>query len=103
MLFQGAHGDAQGAPCRLIHQHIGHRQLPDAAGELSDAECASWLGEHGINPVGELRFYERKHIFTHIEWHMRVCATDVSAKTLPSGWVLLDESHALPTAYRVCL
>lgn len=32
MLFQGAHGDAQGAPCRLIHQHIGHRQLPDAAG-----------------------------------------------------------------------
>jgi A/G-specific adenine glycosylase len=78
-------------------------QLPEAAGELSDAEAAAWLGEHGILPVGELRFYERKHIFTHIEWHMRVCAADVSIDALPSGWVYLDESHALPTAFRVCL
>ena len=78
-------------------------QLPETAGELSDAQCAAWLGEHGIAPVGELRFYERKHIFTHIEWHMRVCAAEVSARTLPEGWILLDESHALPTAYRVCL
>ena len=78
-------------------------QLPETAGELTDAECARWLGEHGINPVGELRFYERKHIFTHIEWHMRVCAAEVSAGILPEGWLVLDESHALPTAYRVCL
>ena len=78
-------------------------QLPEAAGEFSDADAARWLGQHGVVPVGELRFYERKHIFTHIEWHMRVCAAEVSAKTLPEGWVLLDESHALPTAYRVCL
>ena len=78
-------------------------QLPEAAGERSDADCAAWLGEHGILPVGELRFYERKHIFTHIEWHMRVCAADVSVKNLPEGWIVLDESHALPTAYRVCL
>ena len=78
-------------------------QLPEAAGELSDAEAALWLGEHGILPVGELRFYERKHIFTHIEWHMRVCAADVSANILPEGWIVLDESHALPTAFRVCL
>lgn len=78
-------------------------QLPEAAGVLSDAEAAAWLGEHGINPVGELRFYECKHIFTHIEWHMRVCAAEVSADQLPEGWIVLDESHALPTAYRVCL
>ena len=78
-------------------------QLPEAAGDLTDAEAARWLGEHGILPGGELRFYECKHIFTHIEWHMRVCAADVSAKTLPEGWIVLDESHALPTAYRVCL
>ena len=78
-------------------------QLPEAAGERSDADCAAWLGEHGILPVGELRYYERKHIFTHIEWHMRVCAAEVSVKNLPEGWIVLDESHALPTAYRVCL
>ena len=78
-------------------------QLPETAGELTDAEAAAWLGEHDINPVGELRFYERKHIFTHIEWHMCVCAAEVSADVLPEGWIVLDESHALPTAYRVCL
>lgn len=78
-------------------------QLPEATGEFSDADAARWLGQHGVVPVGELRFYERKHIFTHIEWHMRVCAAEVSVNSLPEGWVLLDESHALPTAYRVCL
>ena len=78
-------------------------QLPEAAGELSDAEAAAWLGEHGLLPIGELRFYERKHIFTHIEWHMRVCAAEVAIDVLPEGWVHLDESHALPTAYKVCL
>ncbi len=78
-------------------------QLPEAAGELSDAEAAAWLGERGIPPVGELRFYERKHIFTHIEWHMRVCAARVSADTLPEGWVVLNESHALPTAFKICI
>jgi len=78
-------------------------QLPEAAGELSDAEAANWLGERGMLPVGELRFYERKHIFTHIEWHMRVCSARVSAETLPEGWVVLDDSHALPTAYKICI
>jgi A/G-specific adenine glycosylase len=78
-------------------------QLPEAVGHLTDAEAAAWLGAHGLNPVGELRFYERKHIFTHIEWHLRVCAAEVSADALPQGWIVLDESHALPTAFRVCL
>lgn len=78
-------------------------QLPETAGELSDADAALWLGQHGITPVGELHFYERKHIFTHIEWHMRVCAAQVSAERLPEGWIVLNESHALPTAYRVCI
>ncbi len=78
-------------------------QLPEIGRELSDAEAAIWLGEHHLRPTGEIRFYERKHIFTHIEWHMRVCAANVAMETLPEGWVILDESHALPTAYRICL
>ncbi len=41
MLFQGAHGDAESAPCRLIHQHIGHRQLPDAGALVSSTAMAT--------------------------------------------------------------
>jgi len=78
-------------------------QLPDTAGTLHDSAAADWLGAHGLHPAGELRFYTRKHIFTHIEWHMRVCAAEIAEAQLPEGWVLLDETHALPTAYRVCL
>ena len=78
-------------------------QLPDTAGTLRDSEAADWLGARGLHPAGELRFYTRKHIFTHIEWHMRVCAAEIAEAQLPEGWVLLDETHALPTAYRVCL
>ena len=78
-------------------------QLPDKAGRLTDAEAADWLSARGIAPVGELRFYERKHVFSHVEWHMRVCAAEVAADALPQGWAFLDERHALPTAYRICL
>jgi len=78
-------------------------QLPDAPGKLGDAEAAVWIGERGLRPAGEVRFYERKHVFTHVEWRMRVCAAEVAADALPKGWVPLGESHALPTAYRVCL
>jgi len=81
----------------------GMWQLPETEREYSDAEAAAWLGERGIRPVGELRFYERKHIFSHVEWHMRVCAAEVAADALPEGWARLDETNALPTAYRVCL
>ena len=50
----------------------------------------------------------RSHIFLcmlayYVEWHMRVCAAEVAADALPEGWARLDESNALPTAYRVCL
>ena len=81
----------------------GMWRLPETAGELTDASAASWLSEWEIRPVGELRFYERKHIFTHVEWHMRVCAAEVSAEALPEGWRELSDDNALPTAYRVCL
>ncbi len=78
-------------------------QLPEVDGVLSDAQAAEWLGERNLRPIGELRFYERKHIFTHIEWHMRVCAAEVAAEEMPKDWVFLDETHALPTAYKICL
>lgn len=78
-------------------------QLPDEPGALSPEEAAARLSHWGLRPVGALGFYERTHIFTHIEWRMRVCSTEVTGDT-PPGWTALDDTvHSLPAAYRVCL
>ncbi len=78
-------------------------QLPDVAGTLSEAEIADTLTAWGMRPTGEMLLYARKHVFTHVEWHMRVCLLDAAADALPVGWRRMDDSLALPTAYRVCL
>ncbi len=79
-------------------------QLPDAAGVLDADAMARQLDAWGARPLGEWRLYEQRHIFTHVEWRMHVCAVEVDLPVLPAGWIWMDEAvHALPTAYRVCL
>lgn len=79
-------------------------QLPDVPGFLEPAEMAAQLAAWGARPLGEWRIYDRRHVFTHVEWHMRVVALQAELRALPHGWVWLDEAvHSLPTAYRVCL
>lgn len=79
-------------------------QLPDVAGFLEPVQMAAQLAGWGARPLGEWRIYDRRHVFTHVEWHMRVVALQAELTALPEGWVWLDEAvHSLPTAYRVCL
>ena len=82
-------------------------QLPEAEGFLSGPEAAAFISGHGLIPSGEIRVSHRKHIFTHVEWQMRVYCVAVltaSGSALPKEWILLDrEKHSLPTAYRICL
>lgn len=81
----------------------GMYQLPEAEGFLSPAQMAEHLTALGFSPSGALAVYDRKHVFTHVEWRMRVCCAAGTLRALPAGLLLLDERHALPTAYRVCL
>ena len=84
----------------------GLYQLPEAPSFLSDDALLPYLAGHGLNPAGEIRIYRKKHIFTHMEWHMKVFAVSVSLKgdRLPDGWLALDPGqHSLPTAYQICL
>lgn len=102
----------------VLHSHrgtLGYRrpdtgllaslyQLPDVERRLSDDGMMAYLSEKGLRPEGEIRIYERKHVFTHVEWHMRICAAEIAEADPPAGWVWLDETqHSLPTAYRICL
>lgn len=78
-------------------------QLPDVLGTLSEREIAAQLTAWGVRPTGEMLVYARKHVFTHVEWHMQVCLLDAATDRLPDGWRRMDDSLALPTAYRICL
>ncbi|MBR0508158.1 MAG: A/G-specific adenine glycosylase [Clostridia bacterium] len=80
----------------------GLYELPNVSGTLSDAQAADWLSAHGLHPVGDLLRYSAKHIFTHVEWQMRVYAASVSGDGVQS-FVRADGTQSIPTAFSVCL
>ena len=80
----------------------GLYELPNTAGTLSTAEALAWMTERGLHPVGGLSVYSAKHVFTHIEWHMRVYAADVAGEGI-GDFVRADDSRSIPTAFAVCL
>ena len=60
-----------------------------------------------ISPVpGEVSFAGAgKHVFTHIEWHMRSYAVQAAGEELPPGWVWADrrelgERYSVPSAFQ---
>ena len=80
----------------------GLYELPNIPGTLSTAEALQWMTERNLHPVGDLLSYSAKHIFTHIEWHMRVFAADVAGEGT-ALFVRSDGSQSIPTAFSVCL
>lgn len=77
-------------------------QLPDAPGEFSREEIFAKLTEWGLSAAGEIALVRKKHVFTHIEWHMLVCQAEVSGN-VPEGFSRFTGEGALPAAYRICL
>ena len=96
----------QGAPLLLKRPNkgllAGLYELPNETGMLSTEQATAWMTAHGLHPVGDLSVYSAKHVFTHIEWHMRVYAADVAGEGT-SAFVRSDGSQSIPTAFSVCL
>lgn len=80
----------------------GLYELPNVTGALSTGEAMQWLTTHGLHPVGDLSVYAAKHVFTHIEWHMRVYAADVAGEGV-ERFIRDDGTRSIPTAFAVCL
>lgn len=80
----------------------GLYELPNVSGTLSTAEAMQWLTARGLHPVGDLSVYSAKHVFTHIEWHMRVYAAAVAGEGV-LNFIRADGSRSIPTAFSVCL
>ena len=80
----------------------GLYELPNVSGTLSTEKAMEWLTAHELHPLGDLLSYSAKHVFTHIEWHMRVYAADVAGEGA-AAFVRSDGSQSIPTAFSVCL
>lgn len=78
-------------------------EFPNVNGKLALSEALNMAGELGVN-VREIRAQlEKKHIFTHIEWHMRGLYLEVSNRPDGLCWMepeQIDRLAALPTAFR---
>ena len=78
-------------------------EFPNASGKLEIAEAISIVEEKGLKIDNIIRQVEKKHIFTHIEWHM--CGIYMELKESGGDFVWLDretitQEAALPTAFR---
>ena len=78
-------------------------QFPNVAGKLNIDQALSKVEQMELHPREILRRVERKHIFTHVEWHMSGVYVEVTEKNDKFVWLdarSLREEAALPTAFR---
>ena len=82
-------------------------EFPASDGFLTLDEAIAAVGTLGFLPQGAMEAAEGKHIFTHLEWHMRSFLISVK-QSPPEGFVLattaeLKERYAIPSAFRTFL
>ena len=78
-------------------------EFPNVPGKLSMNEAIEIVEQMGLIPKEIIRQVEKKHIFTHIEWHMSGIFMEVKACAGNLVWMDADQIEAeaaLPTAFR---
>ena len=78
-------------------------EFPNVAGKLSLPEVMEEVERIGLNPKEIIRQVEKKHIFTHIEWHINGIYMEVKACAGEFVWMSaaqIEAEAALPTAFR---
>ena len=81
-------------------------ELPNVPGRLTPEQAVSQAGTWNLAPRELLREADRTHVFTHVEWDMRVYAISVRAPGADLVWAdetELQKTYSLPTAFRKCL
>ena len=78
-------------------------EFPNVEGWLTEEEVTAWVADQGSVVLSCAPCGEAKHIFTHLEWHMR--GYDVSCEREIPGyeWMTsaqIRESCSIPTALR---
>jgi len=77
--------------------------LPNVPGQLDETEALAQVRTWGVEPLELTKSSQKKHIFTHVEWHMRGYYLLCRAQSPGFTWVCEHERAdrvALPTAFR---
>ena len=78
-------------------------QFPNVPGKLNAEQAISKMEKMGLHPKEIMIQVEKKHIFTHIEWHMSGIYVEMADKDNRYIWhdtQALENAVALPTAFR---
>ena len=78
-------------------------ELPAAEGFLSQGEAQAVLAGWGLETGGLAPLPEAKHVFSHVEWHMRGWAGEARAMAPGFSWVTGEElgrEITLPSAFK---
>ena len=78
-------------------------QFPDFPGQPELPAVLEKVEELGLKPREIYKQVEKKHIFTHVEWHMNGYYLEVAEPEGPFTWLTaeeMDAQAAMPTAYR---
>ena len=81
-------------------------QLPNVEGFHDEAELNSILRGLGVEPRSVEFIKTAKHVFTHIDWHMRVyrvAADPINDRFIWATEDELESAYSLPTAFRKLL
>ena len=80
----------------------GLYELPNRPGHLSQEEIGQVLTDLGVRPLGAWEIVSRKHIFTHVIWHMQVVRLRAERADVP-GYSWYTGAEPLPEAFLKCL
>ena len=97
--------DGRYAVCKRPDKGLlaGLWQFPDVPGKLDAAAALGEVEKIGLKPREIYRQVEKKHIFTHITWHMTGVYVEVATPAGDFAWFTeaeIETQAALPTAYR---
>ena len=92
----------------------GLYELPNVEGHLSEQETLEYIKTQGYVPVRIQEACDAKHIFSHVEWHMKGYVVFLEAKDFQKesmactdekqDWIFVDvedtkENYAIPSAF----
>ena len=88
----------------------GLYELPNVEGYLSEEDALTYIEKQGYTPVRIQKACDAKHIFSHVEWHMKGYVVFLQAQEYQkdvqkkADWVFVDvedtkENYAIPSAF----